>query len=248
MTTIAGFALSFLVLTAGMFLLAKTRKEQLGRFFNTVSIIIICAGALLVLGSVQVCLCKALMRCFHGLHGQMIMYGDFDNKIGPCNDDIPCCPGKNMFMWHRDADHSCKKEAGGDHGVCRHGYSGMNRDGHKGTKSKCCKANKHGKYKNQGSEGSSEKCIKKIIIKDGFDGLEPEEIAEMLNLSDEQSEQFAEIMKKYRAEENEIIESIEEDPEAGADLLLDLKKEKEKAIIKILNPEQKEIFEKEILK
>jgi len=65
---IIGISISLLVIVAGMFLLAKSKKDQLGGIFKITSYITIVAGVLLLLGALCIGLCK-IACCGSGGYG-----------------------------------------------------------------------------------------------------------------------------------------------------------------------------------
>lgn len=59
-----GLSLALLAIVAGMFLLAKTRAEALGKFFKFVSYTVIVAGFLCLICCIMHCCC--MMGCSSG--------------------------------------------------------------------------------------------------------------------------------------------------------------------------------------
>ncbi len=81
--------MSLLVIIAGLFLLAKTKKDKLGKGFSLVSYAVIIIGTLLLLSALCGSVCK--MRAYH--------------CFGNANYQEKCCMmnhrGGDMMMHHR---------------------------------------------------------------------------------------------------------------------------------------------------
>ena len=125
-------ALTVLALIAGMYLLAKTRTEGLGKLFRFVSyFVIVIAGISLVcqvacavcMFACHVGICKPSEHCMPGMmHGGMMMHGD--GMHSRCGEQGEGCErgGQCAHMngcYDRDGKKDCSKEGEGK-GGCMH--------------------------------------------------------------------------------------------------------------------------------
>lgn len=125
-------SLGLLAATAGMFLLAKTKAENLGAFFKIVSYTIVGIGLGVALCTASCGICQMMCKgCGKGAEG--------------CNEkgyDGKCGATKSCASWDKA---SCAK---GKKGKCE-------KSGRRGKSGKCCK-------KGEGKEGRTEKVTKII--------------------------------------------------------------------------------------
>jgi len=119
-------SLTLLALVAGMYLLAKTRAENLGRWFSFVSYLVVIVSGLLIAGQL---ICGAWMFACH---------------VGICPPSENCPPGMMMHrgMGMHEMSGSCRMESGREEegyesrGHCEE-MSGCNEmSGHHGD---CCR-------------------------------------------------------------------------------------------------------------
>lgn len=81
---------ALLVIIAGMFLLAKTKKEDLGRFFKFISYTVVISGFAIILIVIQLSIIRMVGHCRN----------NFMHKVG-CNKEMPFpppCDHKMMMM------------------------------------------------------------------------------------------------------------------------------------------------------
>ena len=95
--------IALLSILAGVLLLAKTRKEQLGKFFTYISWFFIVVGFVLFIGFIAGAVCRMSNCCQPGKPGrhQMMMKGHpMGMEKGKCcaveMKDGKCCPGGMM--------------------------------------------------------------------------------------------------------------------------------------------------------
>ena len=116
---------------AGMLLLAKTKKDGLGKFFSFISYLVIIISLLML-----VCQCgRGVMRmtCCRGMHPPM------DN----CMMEKECCRGGGMMMhheWMGGHEGRCMEEMK----ECRMGAPGCEPNGMKGDSASCKMGMMHG--------------------------------------------------------------------------------------------------------
>lgn len=94
MLILIAISVSLLVIVAGMLLLAKTRKEQLGKLFSAVSYTIVIAGLIILISAFCGGICRMLYSC-----------------KGSCQKEYCCASSSGCGYWKK----SCSKQG------CSHG-------------------------------------------------------------------------------------------------------------------------------
>jgi hypothetical protein len=114
-------AISLLALLAGTLLLAKTRKEELGKFFAFISWFFIVVGFLLFIGFLGGGICRLVHHGFIGkpnCQQEMMMKGcDHGMQGGICcpeGMDKGMCSPKPGCMSHDSMMKCCSKKMAGD--------------------------------------------------------------------------------------------------------------------------------------
>lgn len=157
MIIIIAIALSLLTIVAGLFLLAKTRKDQLGKVYSACSYAVIIIGGLLLGSSLCGCFCK--MMCYKGCRMEKM----------ECRSGASCMAnphhqgmGNKMMFIEKHCEmkmcgenKGCKKEMGN----CPEGHKcegGMNKD--------CCKKDKAAScHSNEGNSTGENKEVEVIV-------------------------------------------------------------------------------------
>ena len=130
-------SMAVIVIIAGMFLLAKTRSENLGKLFNFASYSSILIGFALLIGSISCGICN-------------MMCNSCGNQSSKCSQrvDAKCGATKSCAKWQDN--NGCKKGQG------KNRCSKKRNDK---TKGKCCKGKSEGK-------DSSKQITKEVITDD----------------------------------------------------------------------------------
>jgi hypothetical protein len=205
------FVLSFtlLALVAGMFLLNKTRKDNLGGFFKFVSWFVIVASFVMMVYAISANCCRIMKH-----HG---MCGDKCCMTGPCGmmgrGHDGCCAG-----WgDKDKDDCCKgkdKMCCGDHGMNQIGWAGVD------TKKACCE----GDMDKMTPEQKADEKIKMLNEKGKFTAVQLPKIKE--------------IYVKYYKDCGANYKASGGDMEKCEKLCNKFQDEKVEALKKVLTPEQ----------
>ena len=130
-------SMAVIVIIAGMFLLAKTRSENLGTLFNFASYSSILIGCALLIGTITCGICK-------------MMCNNCGNQSSKCSQkvDAKCGATKSCAKWQDN--NSCKKGPG---------KSSYNKKENGNKKGKCCKGK-------SGKKDSSKQITKEVITDD----------------------------------------------------------------------------------
>jgi hypothetical protein len=99
-------AVALLVVLAGTLLLAKSKKEELGKFFISISWFFLVVGFLLFIGSIAGGICKMKHHCMSGESGcqKEIMIKEFHGGMN----NSSCCPA-DMCKKHCEGKECCMK-------------------------------------------------------------------------------------------------------------------------------------------
>jgi len=114
-------AISLLAILAGTLLLAKTKKEELGKFFTYISWFFIVVGFLLFVAFVAGGICKMKHHCMGGEQGcqkEMMMKDCPPGMHGGacCPEDMRqgCSGEQGKCMKHDSSNKACCEHPGGD--------------------------------------------------------------------------------------------------------------------------------------
>lgn len=110
--------LSLLALVAGMYLLAKTRAENLGKLFGFASWLVISVSSIALAGQL-ICAVWMFACHVHGEHSGYSMHSGF-------HDDEDRCESKGHCG---DMNHCCEMRGHEGRGECCHGEEGKGRCG-----------------------------------------------------------------------------------------------------------------------
>lgn len=120
-------ALSLLALTAGVWFLYKTQKENLGILYKVAAWFIIIVTALnMACCGMRCCMQACMMRqnCYGmeqcGMGGGMCMMGGMNKRVMVCDDDDKCEPGCEKACCMKDAKEcapGCKKPCCAEKGM-----------------------------------------------------------------------------------------------------------------------------------
>lgn len=116
MITLIAISTSLLVIAAGVFLLAKTQKEQLGKFYSIVSYGIIIHGFLILICSFCCCICSLICKT---------QYCNKPCKYSNCDTYSRCCKGEGQGCskgWKKNTleDPDCCQNNKGRNKACKH--------------------------------------------------------------------------------------------------------------------------------
>jgi hypothetical protein len=123
MKPLAIILFAFLVIVAGMFLLARTRKDELGRFFKFISYLVVISGFAIILIVIQLSIFRMFGEC-RNRFSHFGMHKGF-NKEMPC----PVGDNKMIFMNEEIMDEGNlvrKIEINGDEDPCMMKTGGNN--------------------------------------------------------------------------------------------------------------------------